>query len=180
MPPFVRSSDAIAEIATLGPEEDRIKDAGQSWDDDFDPGHYVDIGDDGTILGVVRLDALPKDMAAYGHALAAANTDLFRAGYLPYSIIDGYERVFYTYGPLFGVIMLMGLGGVVRIRRRPRGRAGQATVAGPDAHFVCHPRLLQRPAQAVHGRLGPPLFDRQSGGRSPALPDGQGNQRTSI
>jgi hypothetical protein len=93
MPPFVRSSDAIAEIATLGPEEDRIKDAGQSWDDDNDPGHYVDIGDDGTIFGVVRLDALPKDMAAYAHALAAANTDVYRAGYLPYSIIDGYERV---------------------------------------------------------------------------------------
>ena len=30
------------EIATLGPEEDRIKDAGQSWDDDNDPGHYLD------------------------------------------------------------------------------------------------------------------------------------------
>ena len=33
--------------------------------------------------------------------------------------IAGYERVFYTYGPLFGLIMLLGLGGVVRITRRP-------------------------------------------------------------
>ena len=33
-------------------------------------------------------------------------------------LIDGWERVFYTWGPLFGVIMLAGLGGVIRIRRR--------------------------------------------------------------
>jgi hypothetical protein len=93
MPPFARSSDAIFEIATLGPEEDRIKDAGQSWDDDSDPGHYLDIGDDGTIAGVVRLDALPKDMNAYAHALAPANSDPYHAGFLPYTIMDGFERV---------------------------------------------------------------------------------------
>jgi hypothetical protein len=34
-------------------------------------------------------------------------------------LILGYERIFYTWGPLFGVIMLMGLGGVLRIQRRP-------------------------------------------------------------
>jgi hypothetical protein len=31
-------------------------------------------------------------------------------------VIDAYERVFYTYGPLFGLILLTGLGGVVRRR----------------------------------------------------------------
>lgn len=93
LPAFVRSPDAIAEIATLGPEEDRIKDAGQSWDDDNDPGHYLDIGDDGTISGVVRLDALPKDMNAYAHELAKAGSDPYRSGYVPYSIMDGFERV---------------------------------------------------------------------------------------
>jgi 4-amino-4-deoxy-L-arabinose transferase-like glycosyltransferase len=34
-------------------------------------------------------------------------------------LILGYERVFYTWGPLFGVILVMGLGGLVSIRRRP-------------------------------------------------------------
>jgi hypothetical protein len=35
-------------------------------------------------------------------------------------LIDGYQRIFFTWGPLFGVIMLAGLGGVIRIRlRRP-------------------------------------------------------------
>jgi hypothetical protein len=93
LPAFVRAPGAIDEIATLGPEEDRIKDAGQSWDDDNDPGHYLDIGDDGTVAGVVRLDALPKDMQAYADALAKAGTNPYRMGYVPYSIIDGFERV---------------------------------------------------------------------------------------
>ena len=34
-------------------------------------------------------------------------------------MIDGCERVFYVYGPLFGLILVTGLGGVVRNRRRP-------------------------------------------------------------
>jgi hypothetical protein len=32
-------------------------------------------------------------------------------------LIDAYGRVFYTYGPLFGLILLTGLGGVLRLRR---------------------------------------------------------------
>jgi hypothetical protein len=93
LPAFVRSPDAVNEIATLGPEEDRIKGAGESWDEDNDPAHYLDVGDDGTVAGVVRLDALPKDMEAYTRALEQAGTDPYRTGYLPYAIMDGFERV---------------------------------------------------------------------------------------
>ncbi len=93
LPAFARTPDAIAEITTLGPEEDRIKGAGRSWDDDNDSGHYLDIGDDGTVAGVVRLDALPKDMQAYADALAKVGTNPYRMGYVPYSIMDGFERV---------------------------------------------------------------------------------------
>lgn len=93
LPAFVRAPGAVAEIATLGPEEDRIKGAGRSWDDDNDPGHYLDIGDDGTIAGVVRLDALPRDMPAYEDALAKAGTNPYRMGFVPYTIMDGFERV---------------------------------------------------------------------------------------
>jgi hypothetical protein len=34
-------------------------------------------------------------------------------------LILGYERIFYTWGPLFGIIMVMGLGGVLSLERRP-------------------------------------------------------------
>ena len=56
-----------------------------------------------------------SDAVQYGHATPSRVVR-------PVAIlIDGYQRVFYTYGPLFGLILLTGLGGVLRIRRR-RGR----------------------------------------------------------
>ena len=61
LPAFLRTQIAHDEVALLGPEADRMKGAGAPLDDDDDPAHYVDAGDDGTIGGVVRLAALPRD-----------------------------------------------------------------------------------------------------------------------
>jgi hypothetical protein len=59
-----------------------------------------------------------QDAVRYGHANPSTVVEPFAF------LIAGYERVFYTYGPLFGIILLIGLGGVVRIeglrQRRPR------------------------------------------------------------
>jgi len=59
-----------------------------------------------------------QDAVNYGHALPSRIVEPFAFA------IAGYERLFYTYGPLFGVILLTGLGGVLRIEglreRRPR------------------------------------------------------------
>jgi hypothetical protein len=59
-----------------------------------------------------------QDAVSYGHANPSTVVEPFAA------LIALYERIVYTYGPLFGVIVLMGLGGVVRIeglrQRRPR------------------------------------------------------------
>jgi len=93
VPAFVRTPAAVDEIATLGPEEDRLKGAGRSWDDDSDTGHFLDVGDDGTVAGVVRLDALPRDMEAYTAALAKAGTDPYKMGFIPYTIMDGFEQL---------------------------------------------------------------------------------------
>jgi hypothetical protein len=93
LPAFVRSADAIAEIAALGPEADRLKGSGIAWDADYDHGHFVDIGDDGLIAGTVSLDALPASREAYDTLLRGAGTDQYKIGYLPYEIIDGYEQV---------------------------------------------------------------------------------------
>jgi hypothetical protein len=93
LPAFVRAPSAVAEIGTLGPEEDRIKGAGESWDGDNDDGHFLDINDDGTVAGAVHLDALPPNMGAYTAALAASGTNPYKTGFLPYSIMDGFERV---------------------------------------------------------------------------------------
>jgi len=54
-----------------------------------------------------------SDAVQYGHATPSRVVEPFAI------LIAGYERVFYVYGPLFGLILVIGLGGVVRIRRRP-------------------------------------------------------------
>ena len=74
-----------------------------------------------------------SDAVQYGHA-----TPSRVVGPVAF-LIDGYERVFYTYGPLFGLILLTGLGGVLRLRR-PRDPA-------PRRHgfLVRVPRLTWSP-----------------------------------
>jgi hypothetical protein len=74
-----------------------------------------------------------SDAVQYGHATPSR---VVRPAAI---LIDGYQRVFYTYGPLFGLILLTGLGGVVRLRLR-RGRLprlswsprGSASSGGDD------------------------------------------------
>ncbi len=93
LPAFTRTRAARWELRYLGPEMDRLKGSGKSWDADRDPGHYLDIGDDGKIAGVVALAHLPASMSAYEVALLAAHTTPYRVGYLPYSIADGWEQL---------------------------------------------------------------------------------------
>jgi hypothetical protein len=57
------------------------------------------------------------DAVQYGHATPGRVVR-------PVAIaIDAYGRVFYTYGPLFGLILLAGLGGVLRLRGLPSRRS---------------------------------------------------------
>jgi hypothetical protein len=97
-PAFLRTPATIEAVELLGPEMDNLKGSGASWDADNNPGHYLDLGDDGTIAGVVPLSALSKDMPAYAKALASANTDPYRIGYLPYTIADGFEQLRTDFG----------------------------------------------------------------------------------
>ncbi|HEX3466241.1 MAG TPA: hypothetical protein VHS78_19490 [Candidatus Elarobacter sp.] len=95
VPAFLRSAAAHDEVVLLGPEADRIKGSGDPLDDDENPGHYVDVLDDMTIGGVVKLSALPKDRSEYDRALRGARpaSDEYAQGYLPYQIADGWQRI---------------------------------------------------------------------------------------
>jgi hypothetical protein len=74
------------------------------------------------------------DAVQYGHATPSRVVR-------PVAIlIDGYQRVVYTYGPLFGLIMVAGLGGLVRLRRPGSGRRA--------------PRLARVPRLAWSPRAG--------------------------
>jgi hypothetical protein len=56
-----------------------------------------------------------SDAVAYGHASPSRIIEPVA------SVIATYQRLVYTYGPLFGIIMLLGLGGLVRVRVREFG-----------------------------------------------------------
>src|SRR5689334_2492364 len=55
-----------------------------------------------------------SDAEDYGHAIPS------RVVRPVATLMVGYQRVFYTYGPLFGLIMITGLGGLLRLRLRRR------------------------------------------------------------
>jgi hypothetical protein len=68
-----------------------------------------------------------SDAVAYGHATPSRII-------LPVaSVVAFYQRVVFTYGPLFGLIMLLGLGGVIRVRTR---EIGTVPVAGFSVPLV--------------------------------------------
>lgn len=92
-PAFVRAPFAIDAVGELAREPDRWKDSGKTHDADRDPGHFLNLGDDGRILGGPSLDALPETRAAYDTALRAVGVDSWKAGYLPYAIVDGWQQL---------------------------------------------------------------------------------------
>ena len=93
VPAFLRTPDAVATIGEYSREPDRSRDAGNPHDADLDPAHFVDLSDDGTILEGPRLDALPANRLDYDTALRAVGANEDKAGWLPYSIIDGYQQL---------------------------------------------------------------------------------------
>src|SRR5438067_3445331 len=93
VPAFVRNPDAAAEIAVMGRELDRSKGSGETHDKERDPGHYVDLADDGSVMGVLPIAKLPVTREAYDTQLRAKGFTQYKAGYLPYAIIDGWQQI---------------------------------------------------------------------------------------
>lgn len=93
LPAFLRTPAAIAEIGELSREPDRSRGAGKIHDGFRDPGHFVDIDDEGKVLGGPDFRALPPTFIDYEAALRAAGADSAKAGYLPYAIADGWQQL---------------------------------------------------------------------------------------
>lgn len=93
LPAFLRSREAAWRITELAREPDRSKGAGQTHDNDLDPGHFVDIDDAGKVLNGPAMDALPVNRKLYEKALQAAGTDSWAAGWLPYTIVEGWQQL---------------------------------------------------------------------------------------
>lgn len=93
IPAFLRTKKAIDQIGELAREPDRSKGAGQPHDADADPEHFVDLSDDGTVLGGPRLDAMPRDRKDYETALGKVGETTVHAGTLYYSLVDGWQHL---------------------------------------------------------------------------------------
>jgi hypothetical protein len=77
----------------MGRELDRSKGAGKTHDAERDPGHYIDLYDNGDVMGVLPLANLPVTREAYDTELRARGFTQYKAGYLPYSIVDGWQQI---------------------------------------------------------------------------------------
>ena len=93
LPAFVRSDQAVAAVGELAREPDRWRGAGKTHDNFRDGGHFVDVDDNGRVLGGPALSALPETRTDYDAALRSARADSAHAGWLPYSIIDGWQQL---------------------------------------------------------------------------------------
>lgn len=93
LPAFLRTPEVAAEVTLLGRELDRSKGSGTIHDRERDPGHYVNLDDDGNVMGGVPLNPLPASREAYDTALRAKGFTQYQVGYLPYSIIDGWQQL---------------------------------------------------------------------------------------
>ena len=91
LPAFLRTPAAAEEVGYLAPEPDRERGAGEEFDAEHSPAHFVDVSDDLTILGGPPLNALPPTREAYDTALRAAGSSQYKGGTLPYSIADGFQ-----------------------------------------------------------------------------------------
>ena len=93
LPAFLRTPRAILDVGELSREPDRWKGAGRLHDANHDPEHFLDLSDDGSVLGGPGLAALPPTRAAYDTAMRAVGQDEWKAGVLPYAIVDRYQQL---------------------------------------------------------------------------------------
>jgi hypothetical protein len=62
----------VPELALMGRELDRSRGAGEMHDKERDPGHYIDLTDDGKAMGIVPINRLQTTPEAYDTHLRAA------------------------------------------------------------------------------------------------------------
>jgi hypothetical protein len=93
LPAFLHTREASDQIGELAREPDRSRGAGQPHDSDLDPGHFIDLTDDGKTLGGSPITSMPANRDDYEVTLHAAGLNMTKGGYLFYNLVDGYEQL---------------------------------------------------------------------------------------
>lgn len=98
IPAFLKTKKARAQLALLGREPDRSRDAGRTHALERNSAHYINIGDDGLAEGIFSLDALPTGRSDFDAAYRLKGVKPPAPGYLPYAIIDGWQQIVKDFG----------------------------------------------------------------------------------
>jgi hypothetical protein len=93
VPAFVRAPDAVLLIAELSREPDRARGAGKIHGDERDPGHYINLDDDGTVFGISPLSNIARTREEFDTVLRSRGITQYRIGYLPYTIVEGWQQL---------------------------------------------------------------------------------------
>jgi len=93
VPGFLARRRNLWTVGEVAREPDRSRGAGQPHDADLDPGHFIDVDDAGLVLGGPPLADLPANRSEYEKAVVAAGRATRDAGYLPYTLMDGYQQL---------------------------------------------------------------------------------------
>jgi hypothetical protein len=93
LPAFLRAPGMAEDVGELGREPDRLRGAGEVADARNGPTHYVDLEDDGRAMGGVAIDPLPVTQRDFETKLLAKGQKPDVVGSLPYSIIEGWQRL---------------------------------------------------------------------------------------
>lgn len=93
VPAFLLTKQAAIDVGELSREPDRSKGSGKLHDQDRDAAHFIDLDEDGKLLGGPPMLPLAATRADFETQLRAANLDEWKVGYLPYSIIDRYQQL---------------------------------------------------------------------------------------
>jgi hypothetical protein len=93
LPSFLHTRDAREAIIILSRELDRSKNAGRIHDIERDPGHYINIDENGLIAGFLPFTQLPQLKSDFGLQLTVKGAGPTMYGYLPYAIEDGWQQL---------------------------------------------------------------------------------------
>ncbi|WAC49399.1 hypothetical protein OVA03_05680 [Asticcacaulis sp. SL142] len=93
LPGFLKSTKAITDVGEYSREPDRWRQAGFAHNSTNAAAHFIDIYDDGMTFAGVSLDELPRSLFDYNIALEKKGEKPWKAGYLPYAQLEGYQLV---------------------------------------------------------------------------------------
>ncbi len=93
VPAFIRTPEAIREIAAISSEVDRRQVSSEMHDKERDPSHFLYLDDSKRAGGIMLFDMLPETREEYDSLLRARGSTLYEAGYLPYCIYEGWGQL---------------------------------------------------------------------------------------